>query len=143
MKSPRRPARPRGANLTDERIQEIAELIDGWTGALTWQHLVDEIAVRTKSRYTRQALSKHERIRHAFQLRKRSLRHDAGERKPNLSPQMQAATQTIDRLKAKVERLESENQRLLDQFVVWSFNARLRGFDENMLNQPLPPMHRT
>ena len=142
MRATRRLARPRGANLTDERIKEIAELIDGWTGALTWQHLVDEIAVRTKGHYTRQALFKHERIRHAFQLRKRSLRRDAGERGPHLSSQMQAATQTIDRLTAKVERLESENQRLLNQFVVWSFNVRIRGIDENTLNQPLPPVHR-
>ena len=142
MRATRRRARPRGTNLTDERIREITELIDGWTGVLTWQHLVDEVAVRTKSRYTRQALSKHERIRHAFQLRKRNLRGHAGAQKPHLSPQMQAATQTIDRLRARVERLESENQRLLNQFVVWSFNARVRGIDEDALNRPLPPMHR-
>jgi len=43
----------RSENLTDELIERIVEILDGWSEKLTWNKLIDEIEFRTKNRYTR------------------------------------------------------------------------------------------
>ncbi|MGO4469829.1 hypothetical protein AB4Z11_30180, partial [Pseudoduganella sp. RAF53_2] len=60
----------RSRNLDDEIIKQIVEIIDGWSGDLTWAKLIHAIELRHFSCYTRQALHNHERIREAFRLRK-------------------------------------------------------------------------
>ena len=128
----------RGPNLSDADISTIAEILDGWRGRLTWRLLIDEIEKRLGSPYSRQALSKHNRIQNAFQLRKEAAHQQPGVKKPPASPEMQAALDHIARLEAQSERREAENYRLLEQFAVWAYNARIRGIDETALNQPLP-----
>ena len=70
----------RSKNLGDAEIQQIVEILDGWSGKLTWDLLIDAIELRLCYRYTRQALHKHERIRQAFELKKKDLE----DQKPNL-----------------------------------------------------------
>lgn len=48
----------------------------------------------------------------------------------------------IDRLEAENQRLEAENQQLLEQFVVWEYNAHVRGLTKEYLSQPLPHINR-
>lgn len=61
----------RAKNLDDEDIARIVGILDGWSGSLTWDALIDSIEKHLFVRYTRQALHKHVRIRDAFTLRKR------------------------------------------------------------------------
>jgi predicted kinase len=129
----------RAKNLSDTDIKLIVEILDGWSGKLTWDLLIDDISLRMHSRYTRQALNKHERIRHAFDLRKKS---DEVTIRRASSPELQMALERIARLEAKSVRLESENQRLLEQFVRWAYNAHTRGLDQDFLNRPLPSVNR-
>ena len=140
MKREKRAGRARGRNLDDVSIRAIVELLDGWNGPLTWKLLIDAVEKRLHSRYTRQTLFQHARIYHAFQIRKRQLRNQLTGKRSNVSREMKVAMDTILRLKAMIERLQSENQKLLDQFVVWSYNAWIRGIDESLLNEPLPPV---
>lgn len=143
MKTPKkRPVTRRGKNLTDDAIEQIVRLLDGWDGKLTWEALIDASVTRLHCKYTRQALHKHERIRMAYALRKESLRAQTG-----VVVQRGARAQTdamvrIARLEAENERLEVENQRLLEQFVVWAYNAHTRGLDKEFLNQSLPRVNR-
>ena len=132
----------RGKNLTDDAIEQIVRLLDAWSSKLTWDALVDAIVVRLHSRYTRQALYNHQRIRAAYELRKKALRGqaDGTNRRKALSPNEVAAR--IDRLEAENQRLELENQRLLEQFAVWAYNAHLRGLSKDFLSQPLPLVQR-
>ncbi len=132
----------RGKNLTDDAIEQIVRLIDGWEGKLTWESLIDATVTRLHCKYTRQALHKHERIRAAFVLRKESLggQKDAVVRRG--SGQLTDAMARIARLEAENQRLEAENQRLLEQFVVWAYNAHTRGLDKEFLSQPLPRVNR-
>lgn len=133
----------RAKNLDDEDIARIVGILDGWSGSLTWDALIDSIEKHLFVRYTRQALHKHVRIRDAFTLRKKTLSSEKP-RSPKAasSPELELAWQRIDRLEAENKRLELENTRLLEQFVRWAYNANTRGLDANFLNQPLPPISR-
>lgn len=116
----------------------MLSVLDGWTGKLTWELLIDEVAARTRQRYTRQALSAHERIQQAFSARKRALSDRPDKDDDALTPEQQV----IARLEAQVQRLEAENSNLLERFAVWAYNARTRGLDERFLSQPLPQVRR-
>lgn len=131
----------RGKNLTDDAIEQIVRILDGWSGRLTWEGLIEAIVARLHCRYTRQALYKHERIRAAYTLRKQALgREDAAS--PGGTRQIDEAAARIARLEAENQRLVAENQRLLEQFVVWAYNAHSRGLSKEFLSQPLPRVNR-
>ena len=132
----------RGKNLTDDAIEQIVRILDGWEGKLTWEALIQATVTRLHCQYTRQALHKHERIRAAFTQRKEALGgkiQEAGQRRSGMPPDVMAR---ISRLEAENQRLEAENQRLLEQFVVWAYNAHTRGLDKKFLSQPLPHVNR-
>lgn len=135
-------AKKRSKNLGDAEIKQIVEILDGWTGKLTWELLIDAIELRMFNRYTRQSLFKHERIRHAFELRKNEIPLEGETVNRVESPQLQAALDRIARLETENRRLESENNRLLEQFARWAYNAHIRGLDKDFLNQPLPAVNR-
>lgn len=128
----------RARNVDDKVIGEVLSALDGWTGKLTWEGLIDAVAARTRQRYTRQALSAHERVQQAFSARKKALSNSAGKDDEALTPEQQV----IARLEAQVQRLEAENSNLLERFAVWAYNARTRELDERFLSQPLPQVRR-
>ena len=136
-------AKARAKNLGDAEIKQIAEILDGWSEKLTWELLIDDIELRLHNRYTRQALHKHERIRHAFELTKKRLGETThGEVRHVASPELQIALERIARLEAENRRLESENNQLLEQFIRWAYNAHTRGLDKDFLSRALPPVNR-
>lgn len=136
-------ARTRARNLSAEDISDIVSLLDGWSGKLSWELLIQAIGLRKRATYTRQALHKHERIKHAFAVRKRLLGAGRGNVAPKVgSPELASALQRIARLEGENARLESENQRLLEQFARWAYNAHTRGLDQQFLSRPLPPVNR-
>ncbi|RJG12188.1 hypothetical protein D3879_02380 [Pseudomonas cavernicola] len=136
----------RAKNLTDADIEVIVKVLDGWEGKLTWELLIEAIESRVYLRYTRQALFNHERIRLAFQRYKG---RPSGEAEV-AEHQDKALSKTVvwkklerlKRLEAENARLLEENNRLLEQFVVWAYNAHLRGLDEASLSRPLPRVGR-
>ncbi|CRD46310.1 hypothetical protein [Stenotrophomonas indicatrix] len=134
----------RAKNLNDSDITKIVGILDGWSGRLTWEGLLDAVEKHLYARYTRQALHKHTRIQAAFEQRKLALA--GGDRRPRSFddlPEMQVAIDRIVRLEGELERLEAENARLLEQFVRWAYNASVRGLDDAYLNSPLPAVHYT
>lgn len=135
-------AQKRAKNLEDSDIKKIVEILDGWSEKLTWELLIAAIELRMHSRYTRQALHKHERIRNAFELRKAGLADGDGKMRVTRSPELQKALERIARLETENRRLESENELLLEQFARWAYNAHTRGLDRKFLNQALPPVNR-
>ncbi len=133
----------RAKNLNDEDVARIVEILDGWSGKLTWELFIVAIEKRLFARYTRQALHKHARIKDAFSHRKATLASDGDRpRKTASSPELQFALDRIDRLTGEVERLKAENTRLLAQFARWAYNAHTRGLDEGFLSQSLPSVNR-
>jgi len=135
----------RAKNLDDKAIADIVSIIDGWSGKLTWDLLLEAVEKRLRQRYTRQTLNNHTRIAEAFRLRKKTLAEQAlqpGRRRLDMSPELDAALQRIELLEAMNLRLTLENDRLLEQFVRWAYNASTRGLDKNFLDQPLPVIQR-
>ena len=129
----------RSKNLTATDIEDIVGVLDGWSGKLSWDLVIDEIEERMHQRYTRQALHKHARIRDAFQrLKQDDLARAKGRRVPHDSPELNAALERIARLDAENKRLRMENDRLLEQFAVWAYNAHTHGLDRTLLNRSLP-----
>lgn len=134
--------RPRAKNLDDHAIEQIVQILDGWSGKLTWEALIEKISLRLRTRYTRQALHNHVRIKEAFAVRKKALSGQDSEAIEAELPELQHALQRIARLEAENERLKLENNNLLEQFVRWAYNASTRALDEKFLNQPLTYVHR-
>lgn len=130
----------RSRNLGDAEIRRIVGILDGWTGKLTWDGLIKEVARHLGCTYTRQALHKHERIRLAFSLHKEA--GDVGGAPKEMPVELRKATERIARLEAENKRLELENQRLLAQFARWAYNANTRNLDEAFLDRPLPTVDR-
>lgn len=139
-------SKQRAKNLGDADIEGIVGILDGWDGKLTWETLIEVIELRKRVRYTRQALNQHLRIKQAFQLTKERI-SGSPRAVTNVPKGLSAAEATVvlerfRRLEAENARLKLENERLLEQFVVWAYNASTRGLDASFLGQPLPPIDR-
>jgi hypothetical protein len=131
----------RERNLDSGAISRIVTILDGWSGKLTWDLLIDAIRRHLRADYTRQALHKHERIKQAFAHRKKALSSEPASEVRG-SPELRAALERIGRLEGENGRLEVENQRLLEQFACWAYNAHTRGLDHAFLSRPLPTVNR-
>jgi hypothetical protein len=138
--------RQRAKNLTDADIEVIVGILDGWSDKLTWDGLIDAITSRLRAKYTRQALNQHERIKQTFQLAKERLSGVERPRGKGLSGlnavETQAFMERFKKLEGENARLRLENERLLEQFVVWAYNAHTRGLDREFLSRPLPRVDR-
>lgn len=140
-------SKKRAKNLGDSEVEVVVGILDGWIDKLTWAALIDAIETRLHTRYTRQALHQHEGIKLAFQLTKERLSGLPQPQKENdlsrLTPaEAKAIVERLDRLKAENHRLKAVNERLLEQFVVWAYNAHTRGLDIDFLNRALPSVDR-
>lgn len=134
--------RIRERNLDDKVVASIVEVLDGWSGKLTWEGLIEVVEKREGLRYTRQTLHRHERIRLAFTVRKKALSGQRSEPKDVVLPELQVALERIARLEAENQRLAAENNALLEQFARWAYNAQTRNLTEDFLNHPLPAVDR-
>ena len=127
-------------HLTPNQIVRIVEMLGAWRGKLTWTSLLQTIRP-SMGHYTRQALSTHAAIQLAYTERKRLLgdkRNRAG-----MSVELQAALDSIDRLKTELENLRRINGELVEKFVRWSYNAHCKNISEEFLDRPMYPVDRS
>lgn len=136
----------RAPDLTEESILKIIELIDDWNGALTWDKLIEKIEDAIGYSYSRFTLYEYPSIANAFAIKKDSIRRKKeGNSRKFSTPRderLAAALEQVERYKRKLERLENENNLLLEQFVRWAYNAQNKGISMRMLNEPLPKPER-
>jgi len=111
-------------HLTLGDIDKVLELIDTWEYELTWNNLVSACEAKLDITTTRQALSRRERVKDAFNLRKKVIKSSGGQyyARPN---SLDLAHQRLDRLAHENERLKLENKRLIERFIKWQYNAVL------------------
>lgn len=134
--------RQRSKNITDEDIEITVRVLDGWEGKLSWESLIDELGFKTKKHYTRQALSKHTRIKSAFTDTKKRLSNHG---QVQISGKMKSAnylSQKNELLVSENKRLKRENEQILQQFTRWAYNAYIKGLTIDDLNKKLPPLDR-
>lgn len=126
--------------LHDLEIEQVVRLLVGWTGKLTWEALVDAHERKNHRSRSRQTLARSAAVKIAFDAAKARLNKHANE--PDAS---NLRSDEIAILKARVSRLEAENQilkaqnaALLQQFVTWQYNAYAHGLTKAKLEAPLP-----
>jgi hypothetical protein len=112
-------------------------MIDGMRAPLNWASIVDGVEGLLGVRYTRQSLAAHERIVRAVKIRNSQIR---GEKETAvLQPvELRVAMEQIARLRAKIVRLEAENNALIAQFARWGYNASLHGMTKEDLDRSMP-----
>lgn len=130
-------------HLTDQNVQDIVEILDYWSPneKLTWERLCKAIEVQLElvPAPTRQTLQKFARIKNAYDQGKKSpaALKILKAKQQKLPASLKIAQVKIDALETKIERLEKENSMLLEQFVIWQYNAYKYGISIEQLNEPL------
>lgn len=127
-------------HLTLKDISTIINLIDSAQDKLTWDGLCDSAEPLIGTRPTRQTLNAHERIKTAFALKKEQLK--AGFQTSKRPASLAIAEQRIKRLESENDRLKRENERLLQRFATWQYNAYKNGMTPAKLDAPLSAIDR-
>lgn len=130
-------------HLTDKDISNVCELLDDWPtdAKLTWDRLVEAVAHDYKLTTTRQTLQKQARIKNAFSEVKAIVSGNtpkAATRNRHLPSSLKVAADQLEKKERTIKRLEAENNRLLEQFHTWLYNANQHGLTFEQLNEPLP-----
>ncbi len=129
-------------HLTKTDIEAILNIIAAHEGdtKLTWESICDECASVVGKKPTRQSLFANQTIRDAY-IAKKSILKTRGALNPKPSS-LGIAAERIAKLQIEVELLKKKNDSLLQQFVVWQYNAYKYGLKEHQLNEPLPRIDR-
>ena len=129
-------------HLTEDDIEVLARTIDSLELA-TWDAVVTLARQRLGHAYSRQALSKHPRIKIALAARKDRLKHERPGRRPRPKTDTEAAfLERIDALEAMVSRLKADNDAMMAQFAIWAYNTHVLGIPDHRLDAPLQTVNR-
>jgi uncharacterized protein (UPF0335 family) len=127
-------------HLTDEDISNVVELLDDWPvdAKLTWERLIEAVEHEYKLNTTRQTLEKQSRIKTSFHEVKEIVSGNKSINKLKLPASLKIASERLEKQERKIERLERENQQLLEQFHIWLYNAHSFGITIEQLSEALP-----
>jgi hypothetical protein len=128
-------------HLTKADTEAIINIIDGWSDyKMTWDEICDAAQRVVGKKPTRQSLNANKAIKAAYISKKGILRNETVQEP--LVTNVRVAVERIKSLESKVLRLEEQNRALMEQFVVWQYNAYKHGLAEHQLNEPLPRIDR-
>lgn len=122
----------------DEKM--IINVINNWNGdeKLTWDALCDKLIKSIGKRPTRQSLSSHVKVADCFNSKKKILKSGVTEENVVKPANLKIACQRIKRLETENEALIALNNKYLEQFKIWLYNAHLKQITIDELNHPLP-----
>lgn len=132
--------------ITEKTLPLALHELDKWSGKLTWNSFAAQLAkVLGEESVSRHTLLSYPALVEAFNNRKDSLKEALNSTEKDVT--LEFAKEQISILEAKVERLEKQNESLLEQFVRWQHNAYMMpNVDMKVLNQrldkPLPEVDR-
>ena len=123
--------------ITEKTLPLALHELDKWSGKLTWNSFAEQLAkVLGEKNISRHTLLSYPALVDAFNDRKQSLKEASKGAEKDIT--LEFAKQQIATLEAKVERLEKQNEKLLEQFVRWQHNAYMMpNVDMRILNKRL------
>ena len=128
--------------ITEENLEEILLLINTWDSKLTWDLLCHKVAELLNVRsIERQSLANYPDIQKAFSKRKQKIKEQEAAI-PEKNVTIDYLKKQVNNLKAQVQRLEEINDRYKKTFIIWKYNAYMKGMTENDLNKPLVAVNR-
>lgn len=128
--------------ITEENLEEILLLINTWDSKLTWDLLCHKVAELLNVRsIERQSLANYPDIQKAFSKRKQKIKEQEAAI-PEKNVTIDYLKKQVNNLKAQVQRLEKINDRYKKTFIIWQYNAYMKGMTENDLNKPLVAVNR-
>lgn len=128
-------------HLTADDVTAIINIIDGWRDEkITWEELCEASSAIVGKTPTRQSLNGNKAIKEAYLAKKKGLKvHGPRTAMPS---SLAAGADRIARLQTENDRLKDKNSALLEQFVIWQYNAYKYGLKEHQINEPLPRIDR-
>ena len=128
--------------ITEENLEEILLLINTWDSKLTWDLLCHKVAELLNVRsIERQSLANYPDIQKAFSKRKQKIKEQEAAI-PEKNVTIDYLKKQVNNLKAQVQRLEEINDRYKKTFIIWQYNAYMKGMTENDLNKLLVAVNR-
>ncbi|MFP3801967.1 hypothetical protein [Paraburkholderia sp. SIMBA_027] len=130
------------SKISERKAAAIVAELDRWRDGelgtkLTWQR------IEAFSGFTRQALSRHETIRHAYQEAKRTLATPGRlSRSRSRSDELTYLDQTIENLRLQIRRYEALEQQWLQRWQRIAFHCSRRGISIGELDRPLDSLNR-
>ena len=126
--------------ITNSSKKKILDIISGWQGKLSWSLLCERVTkeLGLDSIVSRHTLLAYEDVKIAFEDKKVWLREHPISSSQKEDMQLQDAYSRIDKLEAKVRRLEAEKTALTEQFVRWQYNLYYMSNNMDELNKELP-----
>lgn len=128
-------------HLTKGDVEAIINIIHGWKDEkLTWEEICESASAVVGKKPTRQSLNANKLIKEAYDVKKSGLKlHGPRTATPG---SLKIAAERIAKQQSEIDTLKAKNSALLEQFVIWQYNAYGRGMKEYDLNKPLPRIDR-
>ncbi|MHB1693798.1 MAG: hypothetical protein ACYCUW_07965, partial [bacterium] len=128
-------------HLSKRDIDAITNIILGWKDdKLSWDRICVSAEKIIGKIPTRQSLNANNKIKEAYLARKAGIK-EKDDQTPKPS-NLRTASDRITRLQNENDMLRKKNNALLEQFVVWQYNAHKYSIKERQLNEPLPRIDR-
>jgi len=129
-------------HLTQTDVEAIISIIYAWKDdKLTWEGICEASEPVIGKKPTRQSLNANKPIKEAYSSKKATLKLH-GTITPTKPSSQTIAGERIARQQSEIESLKRKNAALLEQFVIWQYNAYKYGMKEHQLNEPLPRIDR-
>lgn len=128
-------------HLTTADVTAIINIIQGWSDdKLTWEDICQSASEIVGKKPTRQSLNSNSPIKEAYEAKKKGLKiHGPSTATPS---SLKVAAARIAKQQSEIETLKAKNAALLEQFVIWQYNAYKYGVKEHQLNSALPRIDR-
>lgn len=127
-------------HITSYDEKRIANVINTWNKdeKLTWEALCDKLVKIIGKKPSRQSLSSHIKVADCFNSKKKVLKAGMIETYAVKPANLQIACERIKRLETENEALIALNNKYLEQFKIWLYNAHSKQITVDELNRPLP-----
>lgn len=127
-------------HITGYDEKRITNVINNWNKdeKLTWEALCDKLVNIIGKRPSRQSLSSHVKVADCFNSKKKVLKSGVTVTCAVKPANLKIACERIKRLEVENEALIALNNKYLEQFKIWLYNAHLKQITVDELNRPLP-----